>query len=135
MPGRRDMCIGRTESRGGGPSSPGSLRAPVEVGYGSASLQDPVRGAGNPAFVDSGGSTPVGPVRGLVPTGYVLWFDETSPGNARGQRVQNLAKSSTYLLQILKVSEPALASMKMDPKRDLPVLAVGRVGTDYEHYV
>ena len=72
VPGRRDMCTGRPESRGGGPSSPGSLRAPVEVGYGSASLQDPVRGAANPAFVDSGGSTPVGPVGGLVPTGYVL---------------------------------------------------------------
>ena len=42
-------------------------------------------GAGTHAFVDSGGSAPVGPVRGLVFTIYVLWFNENPPGNARGR--------------------------------------------------
>ena len=50
MPGRRDMRVGRPESRGCGPNSPGFLRAPVEVGCGSASSAGSRRGGGKPSI-------------------------------------------------------------------------------------
>ena len=60
------------------------------------------------AFVNSGGSASAGPVRGLVFTVHVLWFNETPPGNARERPPSYPTRALKLLVRKIKSAGASL---------------------------